>query len=111
MEANVIDTLITQAQVASKSCVTAADNWLGYLQNAREQSLRVAASLADARRVADAERARLRTEIDKSRKELDQVNLSISDARKDLERTLKARDNLKAEMRSLYDHFVSQKVA
>ena len=111
MEANVIDTLITQAQVASKSCVTAADNWLGYLQNAKEEALRVSAGLAEARRVADAEKARLRAEIDKSRKELDQVNLSINEARKDLERTLKARDNLNAEMRSLYDHFVSQKVA
>ena len=111
MDPNVIDSLISQAQVASKSCVTAADNWLGYLEGAREEALRVAASLADARRASDSERSRLRAEIDKSRAELDGVNLQIKDARRELERTLKSRDDLKAEMRSIFDQFVSKKVA
>jgi hypothetical protein len=111
VEANVIDTLITQAQVASKSCVTAADNWLGYLQNAKEEALRVAASLTDAYRLADAERARLRAEIERAHSELAEATAELGKVRKEIERERKQIELEKANFRKLMNDVVAQKVA
>jgi hypothetical protein len=86
MDANQIETLITQAANARKSCETADDNWIGYLKDAREQALRVAVEMEQQRRLADHEKARLKTEIERSRAELRDANLELAKVRKDLER-------------------------
>jgi hypothetical protein len=86
MDPNQIETLITVSANARKSCETADANWLGYLHNAREQALRVAAQLKDAQHLADTERARLRTETDRVRAELAEAHAELAKVRRQIER-------------------------
>jgi chromosome segregation ATPase len=106
-----IDKLIYQAIVARKAIAAQDDNYITHLQNAKDEALRIVKELDGARRAADAQRAQLKSQMEQARKELDQVNLQIKEARRELEGTLKSRDNLKAEMRSIFDEFASRKVA
>jgi predicted nucleic acid-binding Zn-ribbon protein len=88
-----LPTLITDAEVRATALKAAADNFVLWLNNMRNDIAKVEAELADKRRFADAEIARLRSQIDElkrdhasAERELAQVRAKIEHERKEIGR-------------------------
>jgi hypothetical protein len=76
-----------------------------------EAALQIAADLEQAQRLAATERARLNNEIERSRKELDQLGIQIREARKELEKTHKQNEHDKREVLKILDSIKTKAVA
>jgi hypothetical protein len=56
-------------------------------------------------------RAKLKTEFEDARKQLDELNVQIKEARKELERAVKETTRHKAEIRKIMDDIMGKAVA
>jgi hypothetical protein len=68
-----------------------------------EAALQIAADLEQAQRLAAAQKAQLKSQLDAAHKELAKLNLEIREARKELEQTVKQNDHQRAVGRAMFE--------
>ena len=68
----------------------------------RAAALQISADMEQAQRLAATEKARLKNEIERSRKELDQLGIQIREAHRTLEQTVKQNDHQRAVGRAMF---------
>jgi hypothetical protein len=101
-----MDTLDGIAADAAKHrdmAVNIFDGFIAHVKSIHGEIVRIAAEKDAAERLAATERARLKNEIERSRKELDQLGIQIREARKTLERTIKEKDHHSREIGRILD--------
>jgi septal ring factor EnvC (AmiA/AmiB activator) len=81
--------LIVDAESKATAAKAAMDDFVVWLSNVRNDIARCEQELADKRRVADTEIAKLRASIDERKRELASVELELRQVRRDLERERK----------------------
>ena len=106
-----IKVLVADCVRAREACKTADDVWIGQLEGMREAALNISADLEQAQRLAAAERARHKSEMDRGRAEENELALRIKEARKELERAVKETTRHKAEIRKIMDDIMGKAVA
>jgi hypothetical protein len=111
MTMDTIDGFIVEVTTKRDAALTVFDNFAGYLKSIHGEIVRIAAEKDATERLAATERARLKNEIEKSRAELAEVALAVKQARKELEKTLKANEHHKAEIRKIMDDIMGKAVA
>ena len=104
-----IDHYIMEAETKRLAALTVFDNFIAYLKQIHGEVLRITIEKEQTERLAATERARLRTEIDGARKELNELNLEIREAHKTLERTIKENARHKQEIRKIMDDIFQKK--
>jgi predicted nucleic acid-binding Zn-ribbon protein len=77
-------TLITNAETAAMAVKTAADDFVGWLSSVRADIQKIEDELAQKRRAADTEVARLRAELEKLRSERDKAERELAAVRKEV---------------------------
>jgi hypothetical protein len=106
-----IDHYIMEVGTKRDAALNVFDNFAAYLKQIHGEVLRIAAEKEATERLAGAEKARLNNEIERSRKELDQLGIQIREARKELERAVKETTRHKAEIRKIMDDIMGKAVA
>jgi hypothetical protein len=104
-----IDHYVMEAETKRDAALTVFDNFIGYLKQIHGEIVRIAAEKDATERLAGTERARLKNEIDGGRKELNELNLEIREARKVLEQTIKENARHKQEIRKIMDDIFRKK--
>jgi hypothetical protein len=97
-----IDGFIVEVTTKRDAALTVFDNFAAYLKQIHGEIVRIAAEKEATERLAGAEKARLKNEIEKSRAELDKLNLEVREARKTLEKTIKQNDHQRAVGRAMF---------
>jgi septal ring factor EnvC (AmiA/AmiB activator) len=88
-EMSALPTLIIQAETSATAVKAAADQFVTWLNNVRNDIPRCEEELAQKRRVADTEIAKLRASIDERKRELASAEQELRQVRRDLERERK----------------------
>jgi hypothetical protein len=104
-----IDGFIVEVTNKRDAALTVFDNFIAYLKQIHGEVVRVAAEKEATERLAGTQKARLKTEIDGARKELDKLNLEVREARRTLEQTLKENARHKQEIRKIMDDIFQKK--
>ena len=104
-----IDGFIVEVTNKRDAALTVFDNFIGHLKSIHGEIVRIAAEKDATERLAATERARLKTEMERSRKELDKLNLEIREARKTLERTIKEKDHHSREIGRILDDVMGRR--
>jgi hypothetical protein len=97
-----IKILVGDCLRAREACQTSDATFVGQLQGMAEAALQISADLEQARRSAAAEKARLKSEMDRGRAEENDLHLRIKEARKTLEKTIKENDHQRAVGRAMF---------
>ena len=101
---SVLPTLISQAETSATAVKAAADNFVLWLNNVRNDIAQVEADLAAKRRLYDTEIARLNRAIEDKRKELADVERTLAQARRDTERERKNTEVERKRLREIVDN-------
>jgi hypothetical protein len=84
---------------------------MGQLEGMREAALQISADLEQAQRLAAAEKARHKSEMDRGRAEENELNLRIKEARKTLAQVVAETARHKQEIRKIMDDIMGKAVA
>jgi hypothetical protein len=106
-----IDGFIAEVTNRRDAALTVFDNFIGYLKQIHGEVLRIAAEKEATERLAGTEKARLQKEIERSRAELDKLNIEIREAKRELERTHKQNDRDRREILDILDNIKAKAVA
>jgi hypothetical protein len=106
-----IDGFIVEVTTKRDAALTVFDNFIGYLKQIHGEVVRIAAEKEATERLAAAEKARLQTEAERLRKELDQLALQTREAKRELERTHKQNDRDKREILDILDNIKAKAIA
>jgi hypothetical protein len=103
-----LDGFVVETEKARDTAVTVFNNFAGILKGMREQLTNAAAEVDRQERLAGVMRAKLQTEAEGARKELDKVHLEIREAKRELERVIKETARHKAEIRKIMDDIMGR---
>jgi hypothetical protein len=97
-----IDGFIVEVTNKRDAALTVFDNFIGHLKQIHGEVVRIAAEKEATERLAAAEKARHRSEMDRGRAEENELHLRIKQARKTLEQTVKQNDHQRAVGRAMF---------
>src|SRR6516225_9966602 len=97
-----IKILVGDCVRAREACQTSDATFVGQLQGMAEAALQIAADMEQAQRLAAAERARHKSEMDRGRAEENELHLRIKEARRTLAEIVKENDHQRAVGRAMF---------
>jgi hypothetical protein len=98
-----VDGTIMDLGTKRDAIINAIDQFIAHVKGTHEQIIHTREQMEADQRLAATEKARLQTEIERSRKELDQLGIQIRAACKELEKTHKQNELDKQEIRRIFD--------
>ena len=105
-----IDGFIVEVTTKRDAALTVFDNFIGLLKGIHGEIVRIAAEKDATERLAAAEKARLKSEMDRGRAEEHELHLRIKEARRTLEKTIKEDDRESRKIGMMLDDIRTGKV-
>jgi hypothetical protein len=103
--------LIGNCRAARDTLTASANDWIVHVTNMEEGVICLLGEIDKLERQRGALRAKLQTEVEDARKQLDQVHLEVREAKRELERVHKQTAHDKREILELLDDVAAKAVA
>jgi hypothetical protein len=102
-----LDGIVSDLTSRRDAALVVFDGVIAYVKGIHGEIIRIAAEKDAQERLAATERARLKTETERSRKELDQLGIQIREAKRELERTHKQNEHDKRQILDILDNIMT----